>query len=101
LDSGATGEVWIANDKEINRLVVVKNIKPDQEQDSLQKALFHLDEEVTGYLEHHNISPVYRLGQDTSNRNFYAMRYFPGRKLKRAISEYHSIPSKEREKRTF
>lgn len=95
-DAGSLGELYFARDKELNRTVVVKFIKPEQAQNPLNRALFHLEGEVTGYLEHPNITPVYGLGKDSRDRSYYAMRYIRGRKLTRAIAEYHNIPATER-----
>ncbi|MFM7096582.1 MAG: protein kinase domain-containing protein, partial [Gemmataceae bacterium] len=99
LDSGNLGEVYFAKDLELNRLVVAKYIKPERSNESLTRALFHLEGEVTGSLEHPNIVPVYGLGKDTKGRLYYAMRYIRGRKLTRVIAEYHQIPKSESSKK--
>ena len=99
LDSGNLGEVYFAKDTELNRMVVAKYIRPDRANESLTKALFHLEGEVTGSLEHPNIVPVYGLGKDSKGRMYYAMRYIRGRKFTRVIAEYHQIPKSESSKK--
>jgi eukaryotic-like serine/threonine-protein kinase len=94
-DAGNLGELYFAKDTELNRTVVTKYIKPERANESLTQALFHLEGEVTGALEHPSIVPVYGLGKDTKGRLFYAMRYIRGRKLSRVIRDYHAIPSSE------
>ena len=94
-DAGNLGELYLARDTELNRIVVAKYIKPERANESLTRALFHLEGEVTGALEHPGIVPVYGLGKDNRGRLFYAMRYIRGRKLSRVISDYHSIPKSE------
>ncbi|RLT20861.1 MAG: hypothetical protein DWI28_00430 [Planctomycetota bacterium] len=89
LDSGNLGEVFFAKDTELNRTVVTKYIRPEMSGDSLKQALFHLEGEVTGALEHPSVVPVYGLGKDTKGRLYYAMRYVRGKKLSRVIAEYH------------
>jgi formylglycine-generating enzyme required for sulfatase activity len=89
LDSGNLGEVFFAKDTELNRTVVTKYIRPEMSGDSLKQALFHLEGEVTGSLEHPSVVPVYGLGKDTKGRLYYAMRYIRGKKLSRVIAEYH------------
>ena len=89
LDSGNLGEVFFAKDTELNRTVVTKYIRPEMSADSLKQALFHLEGEVTGSLEHPSVVPVYGLGKDTKGRLYYAMRYVRGKKLSRVIAEYH------------
>ncbi len=96
---GGMGELWIARDKELNRYVVMKFIKRFRANDPLSRGLFHLEGEVTGHLEHPNIPPVYSLGKDPFSRDFYAMRYFKGKKLTEAIREYHALPHQDRESR--
>ena len=94
-DAGNLGELYFANDTELNRTVVTKYIKPERANEGLTQALFHLEGEVTGALEHPGIVPVYGLGKDTKGRLFYAMRYIRGRKLSRVIAEYHAISPAE------
>jgi len=89
LDSGNLGEVFFAKDTELNRTVVTKYIRPEMSGDSLKQALFHLEGEVTGSLEHPSVVPVYGLGKDIKGRLYYAMRYIRGKKLSRVIAEYH------------
>ena len=89
LDSGNLGEVFFAKDTELNRTVVTKYIRPEMSGDNLKQALFHLEGEVTGALEHPSVVPVYGLGKDTKGRLYYAMRYIRGKKLSRVIAEYH------------
>jgi formylglycine-generating enzyme required for sulfatase activity/serine/threonine protein kinase len=89
LDSGNLGEVFFAKDTELNRTVVTKYIRPEMSGDNLKQALFHLEGEVTGSLEHPSVVPVYGLGKDTKGRLYYAMRYVRGKKLSRVIAEYH------------
>jgi formylglycine-generating enzyme required for sulfatase activity/WD40 repeat protein len=89
LDSGNLGEVFFAKDTELNRTVVTKYIRPEMSGDTFKQALFHLEGEVTGALEHPSVVPVYGLGKDIKGRIYYAMRYIRGKKLSRVIAEYH------------
>ncbi len=88
---GGMGEIWIAADRELNREVIVKYIKEDRAKDSQHRGMFHLEGEVTGFLEHPNIPPVYGLGNDSEKRPYYAMRYYQGKKFTKAIAEYHAL----------
>ena len=97
LDGGNLGELYLAKDKELNRTVVTKYIKPELANEQTHQALFHLEGEVTGALEHPSIVPVYGLNKDSRDRLYYAMRYIPGRKLTRVIQEYHRISYSEKE----
>jgi len=90
-EPGGMGDLSITLDKELNRLVVVKKIKPSRAADPLLRGLFQLEGEVTGHLEHPNIPPVYSMNKDSKGHDFFAMRYFKGRKLTEAIREYHVV----------
>ncbi len=94
-DAGNLGELFFAKDTELNRSVVTKYIKSERANEALTQALFLLEGEVTGALEHPNIVPVYGLGKDSQGNHFYAMRYIRGRKLTKAIEEYQAIPASE------
>ena len=96
---GGMGEIWIATDQELNRDVIVKYIKEDRAKDPQHRGMFHLEGEVTGFLEHPNIPPVYGLGSDSKTRPYYAMRYYQGKKFTRAIAEYHGMSPAEAGKR--
>jgi formylglycine-generating enzyme required for sulfatase activity len=98
LDSGNLGEVYLARDTELNRTVVSKYIKPEWSGNDLVRALFHLEGEVTGSLEHPGIVPVYGLGKDAKGLDFFAMRYIRGRKLSKIIQEFHSLSIFEQNK---
>ncbi len=88
---GGMGEIWIATDKELNREVIVKYIKEDRTRNNQHRGMFQLEGEVTGFLEHPNIPPVYGLNNDSKSRPYYAMRYYQGKKFTKAIAEYHVL----------
>ena len=87
---GGLGKVWIANDRELNREVAFKEIKPGHAQDSGSRGRFVLEAEITGGLEHPGIVPIYSLGHHENGRPFYAMRFIRGDSLKEAIQQFHS-----------
>ncbi len=61
---GGIGQVWMARDRELQRLVALKEIQPQYAERDDQRARFLLEAEVTGSLEHPGIVPVYSLGRD-------------------------------------
>ncbi len=86
---GALGKVWIAQDRELNREVAFKEIKPKRAHDRNSRGRFVLEAEITGGLEHPGIVPVYGLGHFADGRPFYAMRFIRGRSLRTAIKQFH------------
>jgi serine/threonine protein kinase/tetratricopeptide (TPR) repeat protein len=87
---GGLGEVFIANDAELHRLVAVKEILTTLADSQDSRARFVQEAEITGGLEHPGIVPVYGLGHYPDGRPFYAMRFIRGDSLKQAIARFHS-----------
>src|SRR5262249_48780097 len=87
---GGIGEVFIALDKELNREVALKKVRPQFEADSDCLGRFVQEAEITGGLEHPGIVPVYGLGEYSDGRPYYAMRFIQGETLADAIRKFHS-----------
>lgn len=88
---GGLGVVSLARDKELNRNVALKEIKPRRADDKVSQAFFEREAMITGNLEHPGIVPVYGFGRYTDGKPFYAMRFIEGRSLKEAIDAFHGI----------
>jgi formylglycine-generating enzyme required for sulfatase activity/tRNA A-37 threonylcarbamoyl transferase component Bud32 len=97
---GGLGEVFVAQDTELNREVALKEIQDRHADQPESRARFLLEAEVTGGLEHPGIVPVYGLGTYADGRPFYAMRFIRGHSLKDAIARFHQekarLPAGER-----
>src|SRR5437868_4597411 len=89
---GGLGQVFVAQDLELNREVALKEIKFNRADDPDSRSRFVLEAEITGGLEHPGIVPVYGLGQYSDGRPFYAMRFIRGDSLKEAIERFHAQP---------
>jgi eukaryotic-like serine/threonine-protein kinase len=90
---GGLGIVFVARDKELNRDVALKEIKPEYADHVGSQARFLIEAEITGGLEHPGIVPVYGLGHYDDGRPYYAMRFIRGDSLKEAISSFHHDPA--------
>jgi serine/threonine-protein kinase len=86
---GGLGQVSVARDRELNREVALKEIKPDYAEDDTARARFLAEAEITGGLEHPGIVPVYSLGRYEDGRPYYAMRLIQGHSLLEAITRFH------------
>jgi serine/threonine-protein kinase len=86
---GGLGEVFVAEDQELNRLVAVKEIQPERADDPGSRSRFVLEAEITGALEHPGVVPIYGLGAYPDGRPYYAMRFIRGDSLKAAIDRFH------------
>src|SRR5690348_7791495 len=58
---GGLGEVFVAQDEELQREVALKSIKPDRAEDPDCQRRFLLEAAITGRLEHPGVVPVYGL----------------------------------------
>jgi serine/threonine-protein kinase len=98
---GGLGEVFLAEDVELNRHVALKEIQPQHADSGHSRARFLLEAEVTGALEHPGVVPVYSLGRNPDGRPFYAMRFVRGDTLKQAIDKFHAGPAADFAGREF
>jgi len=87
---GSLGDVWLARDESLTRLVVVKQMNRQASQSPMALARFRREAEVTGRLEHPNIVPIYQFGYGDNDEPFYTMRFVGKRTLSDAISDYHA-----------
>lgn len=86
---GGLGAVYRGKDMELGRVVALKRILPDREDNADTRARFIFEAEVTGSLEHPGIVPVYGLGQYENDRPYYAMRFVRGTSFTEAIKAFH------------
>jgi serine/threonine protein kinase len=91
------GEVFVAEDAELNREVALKEIQDRHADDPNSRARFLQEAQITGGLEHPGIVPVYGLGQYADGRPYYAMRFIEGNNLKDAIERFHQADSPQRD----
>ena len=90
LGSGGLGNVSLARDQKLNRVVAIKELNPDSLESPKAWARFQREAEITGQLEHPNVVPLYLFGQDrNTGEPFYAMRFVGKRNLADAIIEFH------------
>ena len=89
LARGGLGEVFIANDTQLNREVALKTLQDWHADTEDSQARFLQEAEITGRLEHPGIVPVYSLGHDHRRRPFYAMRYVRGSTFRDVIKQFH------------
>ncbi len=86
---GGLGEVYLARDSQLHRIVALKRIKHTKVAEKDKRDRFVVEAEITGRLEHPCIVPVYSLGTFDDGRPFYAMRFIRGDNLEAAIEQFH------------
>ncbi|MCO8124054.1 protein kinase [Stieleria sp. TO1_6] len=84
---GGLGEVWVAWDRQLGREVALKQMRPEWAGNLHAESRFRREAEITGYLEHPGIVPIYSLGDQADGRPFYAMQFIRGRTLEQVVAE--------------
>lgn len=86
---GGLGELFLAEDLELGRTVILKEIQDRHVNSANSRGRFIKEAIVTGGLEHPNIVPVYGLGTYADGRPYYAMRFIHGVSFREAIQQYY------------
>ncbi len=84
---GGMGQVWVARDGSLGRQIALKELRPEQTDNSTICSRFLYEAKITAQLEHPGIVPVYELGGGPVP--FYTMRFVKGRTLSEATRSYH------------
>ncbi len=86
IGAGGMGEVYLADDTELDRKVALKFLAQNLCQDQECRARFKREAQAAAKLNHPNIVTVYEVG-DYQGRPFFAMEYVKGRALKDFIHD--------------
>jgi eukaryotic-like serine/threonine-protein kinase len=88
---GGLGKVWLAHDRDLNRDVALKEIRPEQAGHPEAWWRFLKEAQVTGQLEHPGIVPVYDFARrPEDDQPFYTMRFVKGGTLRQAIADHRA-----------
>jgi eukaryotic-like serine/threonine-protein kinase len=80
LGRGGMGTVYLAEDRELDRLVAVKVLNASEVTDGLRERMFR-EAQIIARLEHPGIVPVHDAGTLPDGRIFYAMKFVRGSRL--------------------
>jgi non-specific serine/threonine protein kinase len=86
IGAGGMGEVYLAEDTELNRKVALKFLPPHLCQDEDCRARFKREAQAAAKLNHPNIVTIYEVG-DYNGRPYFAMEHVEGRALKDVIKK--------------
>ncbi len=100
IGEGGFGEILLAHDRDLDRLVAVKRLRSDRANNPNRQRL--VDEAVVvGRLEHPNLVSIYELGLDDRDEVFYAMELVNGETLKVIADQFHQQKTKAWQSRGF
>ena len=80
LARGGMGTVYLAEDRELNRLVAIKVLNTPEITDDLRNRMVR-EAQIIARLEHPGIVPVHDVGALPDGRVFYAMKFVRGSRL--------------------
>lgn len=84
---GGLGVVSEAYDRELDRTVAIKEIRPENATNPEYRARFITEAKITGLLDHPGIVPVHAIGEFDDGRPYYAMRLIRGDNMSSAIRD--------------
>jgi len=90
LARGGMGTVYLAEDRELNRLVAIKVLNTPEATDDLRKRMIR-EAQIIARLEHPGIVPVHDVGTLPDGRVFYAMKFVRGSRLDEYAAQNSSL----------
>lgn len=86
LGQGGAGDVLLARDNDIQRMVAVKKLKKQLQE---TPAVMRFVEEIrtVGQLEHPNIVPIHDVGIDQDGQYYFVMKYVDGQTMEQIIDK--------------
>ena len=90
LGRGGMGTVYLAEDRELNRLVAIKVLNTPEATEDLRNRMIREAQIIAG-LEHPGIVPVHDVGMLPDGRVFYAMKFVRGSRLDEYAAQNSSI----------
>ncbi len=86
IGAGGMGEVYLAQDTQLDRQVALKFLPQNLSQDEASRARFTREARAAAKLDHPNIVPVYEVGE-FQGRPFFTMAHIEGKSLREVIKE--------------
>ena len=94
LGVGGMGEVWLARDLQLERMVALKLLPPDIARDTTRHSRFAREARAASALSHPNVCTIFALGEVEPGRPFIAMEYLDGQTLRRRMAS-GIVPTRE------
>ncbi len=93
---GGMGEVRRVQDRDLNRVLAMKVIRPEALHDATQVSRFIQEAQVIAQLDHPGVVPAYELGRLPDGRLYFTMKEVKGRTLANVIGEVHAASTRGR-----
>lgn len=89
LGRGGAGEVLRVYDRALERLVALKTLRPELQNDRVMLARFVHEAQIVAQIEHPAIVPVYDIGRLPDGRWYLTMKEINGRTFREIIANLH------------
>ena len=86
---GGLGNIWLAFDRELNRTVVIKEIKEKFNHSAAHRARFKREQVITSKLDHPGIASIYGVGHFADGSPYFAMQFIDGSTMTDAVDRFH------------
>src|SRR5678815_512616 len=87
---GGMVEVWRVHDRDLNRVVALKVIRPELLDHKNARARFVEEAQCTSQLQHPGTVPVHDIGRLSDGRLYFTMREVRGDSMAHVIQELHA-----------
>jgi eukaryotic-like serine/threonine-protein kinase len=85
LGSGGMGDIWLARELKLERMVALKVVRADLTQDSKRVTRFRQEARAASALNHPNVCTIYALGDTPDGQQFIAMEHIAGATLRQRL----------------
>jgi len=86
IGAGAMGEVWLAREPRLDRLVALKLLAPAMAGDHSRLARFRQEARAASALNHPNVCHIYALGDALDGLHYIAMEFVQGETLRSRLN---------------
>ena len=87
LGRGGMGQVYLAEDTRLHRMVALKLLAPDVVHDQRRRQRFLREAHAASIVSHPNIAVIHEIGETADSAPFIAMEYVEGRTLDEVIGD--------------
>ena len=84
------GEIWLARDVSLNRMIALKVLRADLTQDETRLTRFRQEARSASALNHPNVCTIHALGETADGQQFIAMEHIGGETLRGRLNRSRS-----------
>jgi serine/threonine protein kinase len=95
LGSGATAEVYLAREPQLQRLVALKLLRRELASDGVVRQRFEREARSAARITHPNVTAIHRIGRLSDGVPYIVMEYIDGRTLRGVLDAAGAFPAAE------